>query len=89
MPPDERSVIPMSSAANEADGIPASAALLTADQVAALLQLDRRTVERKTAAGQIPGACKVGHARHYVRADVEQWIAGGGPQVRGGRRAAR
>jgi excisionase family DNA binding protein len=89
MPPDPRDVIPLPAAApQEAEGIPATAALLTADQLAALLQLDRRTVERRDAAGQIPGSCKVGHARRFVRAEVEAWINQGCPPAKGRKKAA-
>jgi excisionase family DNA binding protein len=59
---------------------PDTSPLLTVDQLAAILQLDRRTIERWTSAGKIPGLVKLsGRAIRFRRADVEKWIAAGCP----------
>ncbi len=71
---------PAEAVAEASARIPPDAAMLTVDQVAALLQLDRRTVERKVSAGAIPGSTKVlGRTRRFVRATIEAWIANGCP----------
>jgi excisionase family DNA binding protein len=61
--------------------IPAGAATLTIEQLAGMLRLDRRTVERRVSAGQIPGSFRLGGARRFVRAVVEKWISEGCPPV--------
>ena len=48
--------------------------LLTATDVAGLLKVEKKWVERAAAAGEIPSA-KVGHYRRFKVEDVETYIA--------------
>jgi len=53
-------------------------AVYTADQVAALLQIDRATLERRAAAGKVPGRLPLpGRAVRYRRDVIDQWIQEG------------
>ncbi|MCI0457832.1 MAG: helix-turn-helix domain-containing protein [Gemmataceae bacterium] len=63
------------------EGIPDGTATLTTSQAAQLLQVDVRTVERRVAAGQIPGSFRFGGARRFIRKVVERWIEQGCPPV--------
>lgn len=54
------------------------ALLLTTDEVAALLKVERRTVERWHSAGKIPGRVQLpGRVVRWRGADVLAWLAGG------------
>src|SRR5262249_42768935 len=58
----------------EPETIPVPSAVYTADQVAALLQIERRTLERWTSAGKVPGRLKLpGRAVRYRRDVIDQW----------------
>lgn len=46
---------------------------LTTDQVAEKLQMNRKVIERKTRAGEIP-AYKIGKEWRYVESEVEEFV---------------
>jgi predicted DNA-binding transcriptional regulator AlpA len=48
--------------------------LLTADQLAALLQVDRRTLRRMEISGVIPRAISLGGAKRWRRAEIERLL---------------
>ena len=56
---------------------PATLPLLTADDVAAMLQVSKRTVWRMRATSQLPRPVKVGGVVRWRAADIESWIAQG------------
>lgn len=58
---------------------PAEPLLLTANQVAQLLQVSPRTLWRLVSASQTVAPIKVGGATRWRRTAVEQWIADGCP----------
>ena len=49
-------------------------ALLTADQLAALLQVDRRTVRRLELGGEIPSGFQIGGSKRWRSTDVRRWL---------------
>lgn len=49
--------------------------LLTGEQVAALMQIDRRTLRRFELADAIPRAITINGVKRWKRADVERWLA--------------
>jgi len=49
-------------------------AVMTAQQVADMLQIDRRTLERLIARGEGPPSVRFGRSRRWLRSDVEQWL---------------
>ena len=53
--------------------------LLTTDELAELLRVSRRAVERWAAAGRIPGRVQVGRVVRWRRIEVLEWIAAGCP----------
>jgi excisionase family DNA binding protein len=48
--------------------------LLTKREVARLLRISERTLERLTAAGEGPPSITFGRSRRWARRDVEQWL---------------
>lgn len=52
-------------------------AVMTADDVAALLQLSRKTVYAAFKKGEIPGGRRIGAAIRFSRDRVLQWLADG------------
>lgn len=48
--------------------------VMTKRQVAELLQIDVRTLERLMAAGQGPPSVRFGRSRRFIRADVMAWL---------------
>jgi excisionase family DNA binding protein len=64
---------------------PAEAALaspiLTVDELAALLRLNRKTVYEALSRGEIPGARRVGSSYRILRAAVIEWLASGQGRV--------
>jgi predicted DNA-binding transcriptional regulator AlpA len=56
---------------------PPTLPLLTADDVAAMLQVSKRTVWRMRQTLQLPRPVKVGGAVRWRAADIESWIAQG------------
>jgi excisionase family DNA binding protein len=52
----------------------ASAAVLTAEQLASLLQIDLRTLRQLRRAGEAPREFSVGRSPRWRRADVERWM---------------
>jgi prophage regulatory protein len=55
--------------------------LLTAEQVAHLIQISPRTLWRLVSSKQIVGPMKIGGATRWPRSAVEQWIAAGCPAM--------
>jgi excisionase family DNA binding protein len=53
--------------------------LLSASTVAELLEVDRATVTRWAASGRLPRSMKIGGARRWARAELEEWVAAGCP----------
>ncbi len=55
----------------------AVAPLLNLDEVAGLLQISTRTVERKLAAGEFPPPIRISATRsRWLRTDVDAWLEG-------------
>lgn len=52
--------------------------LLTAEQVAALLQVPKKTVYDWAAAGRLPGVVRLGRLLRFNEAAVAAWLAAGG-----------
>lgn len=50
-------------------------ALLTTDQTAAYLVVDRRTLFDLDDAGEVPAPVLIGKRKRWVRAELEAWIA--------------
>lgn len=57
------------------------AAVLTVDELAALLRLNRKTVYDALSRGEIPGARRVGSTYRILRAAVIDWLASGQGRV--------
>ena len=56
--------------------------LLTADEVQALLRVNRRTIYRLANAGTLPAA-RIGRQWRFPRREIEAWLnAGGAPVAR-------
>jgi excisionase family DNA binding protein len=73
-------------AAEAPTGLPASEAaleslILTVDELAALLRLNRKTVYDALSRGEIPGARRVGSTYRILRAAVIDWLASGQGRV--------
>jgi excisionase family DNA binding protein len=60
--------------------------VLTADEVAKILRLDRKTVYAALARGEIPGARRIGRAVRLHRDTVLDWLAQGQGRVSRSRR---
>lgn len=60
---------------------PAEAAVITARQVATMLQLGDGTVKRLATQGAIPGRIPLTRTLRFSRAIVEDWIAAGCPPL--------
>ncbi len=66
---------------------PLPSAVYTADELAALLKVSRRAVERWAAAGKVPGRLALpGRAVRYRKDVIDEWIREGCPAPRKGRR---
>jgi excisionase family DNA binding protein len=67
------------SAANDplAEAAPAESAVLTVDELAALLRLNRKSVYDALSRGEIPGARRVGSTYRILRAAVIDWLSSG------------
>jgi excisionase family DNA binding protein len=63
-----------------------TAPVLTADELAALLRLDRKTVYAMIKRGEIPGVRRFGRAVRILRVTVLQWLAEGQGQAPRSRR---
>jgi excisionase family DNA binding protein len=61
-------------------------AVLTVDEVAELLRVDRKTVYEQIARGELPGARRVGRAIRISRDAVIKWLAEGQGRVPRSRR---
>ncbi len=62
-------------------------AVLTVDEVALLLRVERKTVYEAIARGELPGVRRIGRLIRVSRAAVLEWLANG--QVRVGRSTRR
>jgi excisionase family DNA binding protein len=85
--------MPAGSSAHEPDTLTPEAAslpaVLTVNELAALLRLDRKTVYSEIAAGRIPGIRRFGARRPVYRAHrdtVLTWLAGQHQQTRPSRK---
>jgi predicted DNA-binding transcriptional regulator AlpA len=58
-------------------------ALITAAQVARLLQISMRTLWRMRSGGQLPAPVRVGSAVRWRIEEITKWIADGCPDRRG------
>jgi prophage regulatory protein len=61
------------------DSVQPDAALLTAEQLAATLQVSKRTLWRMRSAGQMPRPIRIGGVVRWRRDEVAAWIAAGCP----------
>lgn len=61
-------------AAPDPDDAPRPRRLLTVDQLADLLEGDRRLVHRLRAAGHLPPAIKLGNRLRWDAADIDAWL---------------
>lgn len=57
-------------------------ALLSVDDVAALLAVSTRTIRRMADGGQMPRPVKLGSLVRWRRSDVDEWLAAGCPSCR-------
>ncbi|MBX9681854.1 MAG: helix-turn-helix domain-containing protein [Gemmataceae bacterium] len=57
----------------------ASPLLITADEVARLLNLSKRTLWRLLSAGKLPAPVRLGNAVRWRREEIRQWISQGCP----------
>lgn len=55
--------------------VPTHMLLLDAEQVAAVLGIDRATVFRMRSARELPEPLKLGRLTKWRRADIEAWVA--------------
>ena len=71
------------SAANDplAEAAPSESAVLTVDELAALLRVNRKTVYDALSRGEIPGARRVGTTYRILRAAVIDWLSSGQGRV--------
>jgi len=60
--------------------------ILTADEVAQLLRLNRKTVYEALARGEIPGARRIGRTYRIARSALLEWLANGQVRVSRSRR---
>ena len=60
---------------------PVDPLLLTVPEVAALLRIDPRTLQRWDAAGRIPGRLQLGRLVRYRREAVLKWLEQGCPEL--------
>jgi excisionase family DNA binding protein len=58
--------------------------LLTVDDLAAILRCSPRTVHRLVERGRVPRPCRLGSLLRWTRAQVDEWVARGCPDCRGG-----
>ncbi len=69
---------------------PAPAELLTTDDLAALLQIDERTLRRLVREGAVPPPIRIaGRILRWRRADLDRWLDAGGNPVKKPFHAAR
>jgi len=83
---DDASFPPSSPEARESDGT--SPPILTVDELAALLRVNRKTVYEALARGEIPGARRIGGRYRILRTTVLRWLDDGqgrAPRSRGSR----
>ena len=64
-----------------AEPVPPDSAVLTVDELAALLRVNRKTVYDALSRGEIPGARRVGTTYRIWRAAVIDWLSSGQGRV--------
>lgn len=67
-------------AVGEFDRPMADQVMITARQLAVILQVSKRQVWRMLSARRVPQPIRVGSVVRWRMADIEQWIADGCPQ---------
>lgn len=67
-------------ATSEVDGRAADRVMITARQLAVILQVSTRQVWRMLSARRVPQPIRVGNVVRWRMAEIEQWIADGCPQ---------
>ena len=55
--------------------LPAAPSMMTADDIAAFLQVSTRTVWRLTSSRSLPKPLRIGRTVRWRRSDIEDWIA--------------
>ena len=65
----------------DANGDAVASTVLTVDELAALLRVNRKTVYDALSRGEIPGARRVGSTYRILRAAVIGWLASGQGRV--------
>ena len=82
--PMPQSLAPVAETAQAGAGsVPVAAnALLTVDDMAALLRCSPRTVYRLSERGRIPRPCRLGSLLRWTRVQVDEWVARGCPDCR-------
>ena len=60
--------------------------VMTVDELAALLRIERKTAYAAIANGEIPGVCRVGRSIRILRQAVLDWLAQGQVRVSRSRR---
>jgi len=60
------------------------ALLLTPTEVASLLKVSRRHVDRLAGRGAMPAPVRLGTRVRFLRAEIESWIASGCPEMEKG-----
>src|SRR5215471_14451035 len=82
VPTNGDSVAPRPGHAADTEGTSPVALLLTSDELAGLLRVSRRCLERWAAAGRVPGRVQLpGRAIRWNRRVVLDWIAAGCPRL--------
>ncbi|TKC90017.1 helix-turn-helix domain-containing protein [Polyangium fumosum] len=80
-PPVQRSHVAPAGTEGEPTPAPALPAVLTADELAALLRVDRKTVYNLITRGDIPGVRRLGKTIRISRDAVLRWLSEGQGRV--------
>lgn len=54
--------------------------MLTKDELASLLSISIRTLQRKLDLGEVPAPLRIGKSVRWVRSQIEEWILAGCPK---------
>lgn len=54
--------------------------MLTKDELATLLAISIRTLQRKLDLGEVPAPLRIGKSVRWVRSQIEEWILAGCPK---------
>ena len=63
------------------DGMPVELGMLTAEEIAGLVNCSPRTVHRLADEGVIPKSVRIGGMLRWRRPDIRQWIDAGCPKI--------